>query len=871
MSRSQLPSKKPCPGHRPWIAVIIIIFFLVPALKVTAQQQEPLPIEPPEAEEGAPGVYRSFELSLEQALETEASEFEAESGKLESVKAEQRELDTRVSLLQLMISTHSNLLLSAETGIQALERARIRQKVSIGYIREQIRKTEEEIKRLEKEKQEAKELAEFYQRQAGKLKPQYPSATVNRALQEKLDSLISTLEKRQDKIGQILEIYESRLEKFTRLLPELESLFEKVGQRIEIRKKSSIMERGPAPVTGFWSGELRKDFTAAVERGRQWLFKTAWQVPDFVSKDEYFSFLAVFLFLLALLELLLFWAGMYLKNLMQHCLDTGKFWQYMTVKIIRKSLMLAGAIAFIYFYPIRPVFRVTPVFILIPLAVRIMILLVIIRGARVFLRAFAARTENVLFHRLYLPMNRFLYGVAVYGAGYFFISRVVCYNCITLIVWRVFFEFILLLWAIWFFTLFLREAPDSDSAGGSLVQRFKPVFPALGVCLILPGMAAELAGFSGLAAYWYSGLAKSAVVIFLSVILMRLLRESDVPAHIERSEEIDEDELAGRQPYPVRWLLVRLLRVCGVAGAVFALLVAWGAPKTFLADLLYAINYKIAIGDFQLSLIGFVYAIIVLLVIYTLSVVVKEVLREWILRDTDLEPGLKDSIVRITGYVLWMAGILIALRVLGISGTALTVVFGALGIGIGFGLQNIFNNLLSGVILLFERPIQVGDVIEINGIWGTVKEINVRATRVRTFDNADLIIPNSDFISQSLTNWSFRDARIRRTIEVRVAYGSDIELVRQILIDVAYQHPRILRRPHPEVLFSDFAESALIFKLRFWAHVDWFLIVETDVRYDIDRRFRENNITIPFPQRDLHFKSDNAKPVPGAGAQEQET
>ncbi|MFP4453944.1 MAG: mechanosensitive ion channel family protein, partial [Desulfobacterales bacterium] len=193
------------------------------------------------------------------------------------------------------------------------------------------------------------------------------------------------------------------------------------------------------------------------------------------------------------------------------------------------------------------------------------------------------------------------------------------------------------------------------------------------------------------------------------------------------------------------------------------------------------------------------------------------------------------------------------------------------GIGIGFGLQNIFNNFLSGIILLFERPIQVGDVIEIGGIWGTVREINVRSTQVRTFDNADLIIPNSDFISQSLTNWSFRDARIRRTVEVGVAYGSDTELVRSILIEVAYQHPRILRRPHPEVLFSDFGESALIFKLRFWAHIDWFLIVETDVRFDIDRRFRENNIVIPFPQRDLHFKSDNPTPVPDTGAQEQET
>ncbi|MFW6080760.1 MAG: mechanosensitive ion channel family protein, partial [Desulfosalsimonas sp.] len=456
-------------------------------------------------------------------------------------------------------------------------------------------------------------------------------------------------------------------------------------------------------------------------------------------------------------------------------------------------------------------------------------------------------------------------------AGYFFISRVVCYNCITLVTWRLIFEFLLLFWAIWFFRLFIRDAPRSDYAGHKGFERFKQAVVILGFSLILPGIAAELAGFGGLAVYWYNGLAKTAVVLFWVVILVYMLRESDVPAHMERSDDSVEDGLAGRQPYPVRWLLVRIFRVAGAAGAVFALFLAWGAPVDLIRDLLYAVNYKVTIGEFQLSLMGFVYAVIVLLVIHTLAVVIKEILRERVLKGTELEPGLKDSIVRITGYVLWMIGILIALRVIGISTTALTVVFGALGIGIGFGLQNIFNNFLSGIILLFERPIQVGDTIEINGIWGTVKEINVRSTQVTTFDNADLIIPNSDFISQSLTNWSFRDARVRRSVSVGVAYGSDIDLVRQILIDVAYQHPRILRRPHPEVLFSDFGESALIFKLRFWAHVDWFLTVETDVRFDIDKQFRENNIKIPFPQRDLHFKTDNPSPVPGTGAQEQVT
>ena len=148
----------------------------------------------------------------------------------------------------------------------------------------------------------------------------------------------------------------------------------------------------------------------------------------------------------------------------------------------------------------------------------------------------------------------------------------------------------------------------------------------------------------------------------------------------------------------------------------------------------------------------------------------------------------------------------------------LAVTFGALGIGLGFGLQNIFNNFVSGIILLFERPIQVGDAIEVNGTWATVTKINVRSTIVQTYDNASLIIPNSDLISQQVTNWSFKDLRLRRKISVGVAYGSDI---------------------------------------------DNMFIAETDVRFEINRLFNERKIEIAFPQRDLHIRSysDGSKPL----------
>ncbi|MBU0995146.1 MAG: mechanosensitive ion channel [Proteobacteria bacterium] len=220
-----------------------------------------------------------------------------------------------------------------------------------------------------------------------------------------------------------------------------------------------------------------------------------------------------------------------------------------------------------------------------------------------------------------------------------------------------------------------------------------------------------------------------------------------------------------------------------------------------------------------------------------------------------MDIGLQESITTISVYLIWAAGTLMALNAFGLNMTSITVVLGALGIGIGFGLQNIFNNFLSGIILLFERPIQVGDDVEVNGTWANVKKINVRSTVVQTYDNATLIIPNSDFISAQVTNWSFKDKRIRRNIVVGVAYGSDLMMVQSSLLEAAEKTQRVLKLPKPDVIFKDFGDNSLIFVLRLWTRVDYFYTVESAVRFEIDRLFRERKIEISFPQRDLHIRS----------------
>jgi small-conductance mechanosensitive channel len=199
-------------------------------------------------------------------------------------------------------------------------------------------------------------------------------------------------------------------------------------------------------------------------------------------------------------------------------------------------------------------------------------------------------------------------------------------------------------------------------------------------------------------------------------------------------------------------------------------------------------------------------------------------------------------------------GILTSLSVFGLNTTSLAVVFGAMSIGLGFGLQNIFNNFISGLILLFERPIQVGDVVEVGGIWGEVKKINVRSTLVQTYTNSSLIIPNSEFISALVTNWSHKDPYIRRDLMVGVAYGSDTELVRTLLLEAGETVTEVRKYPHiPRVQFVSFGDSSLDFRLRFWSVIDDFVEAESKLRFEIDRLFRAHKVVIPFPQRDVHM------------------
>ena len=233
-----------------------------------------------------------------------------------------------------------------------------------------------------------------------------------------------------------------------------------------------------------------------------------------------------------------------------------------------------------------------------------------------------------------------------------------------------------------------------------------------------------------------------------------------------------------------------------------------------------------------------------------------------ILKKFHLKDGVRYTLRRLTEYTLHLVGIIVAFQFVGIDLSGLAVIFGLLSVGIGFGLQNVTANFVAGLVLLFERPIRIGDRVTVGDVEGDVEEISMRATKVRTLNNISIIVPNSEFTSSNIVNWSYGDPRIRLDIDVGVSYGSDLDLVLRSLKEVALESPRVLKNPEPDVLLREFGESSWNMRLRLWIDTpEGHHRIRSDINCAIVRKFRENGIEIPFPQRDLHLRSPLPLPL----------
>jgi len=271
--------------------------------------------------------------------------------------------------------------------------------------------------------------------------------------------------------------------------------------------------------------------------------------------------------------------------------------------------------------------------------------------------------------------------------------------------------------------------------------------------------------------------------------------------------------------------------------------------------------WNAALPAIKLSLLQIFLLVTLLIAVFWISSRTKRFLFNRLLAQSGLDRSLQYAIAQVVSNIVLVVGIFIVLENSGIRLAALTVFAGAVGVGVGFGLQNIASNFISGLVILAERPITIGDRVEVAGIAGQVEHIRARSTVIRTNDNIMMIVPNTKFIDSPVTNWTYGDRRVRFRIPVGVAYGSDVAKVRDALLAVAQENPHTLKEPAPGVFLEKFGDNSIDFKLVVWssemsARPSRY---RSDLNFAIVEKFREAKIEMPFPQRDLHIRSGTLK------------
>jgi potassium-dependent mechanosensitive channel len=407
---------------------------------------------------------------------------------------------------------------------------------------------------------------------------------------------------------------------------------------------------------------------------------------------------------------------------------------------------------------------------------------------------------------------------------------------------------VLMLFVIASFGWSIREARRSREGGSTLAF----IATYAGIVLLAVSLLANVFGYVRLSDLLTQGTLVSAyrgVALYTMVVVGALVIDFALEAKTTQRIAVlltDRDRLARR--------IVFALAVAATLIWIHTALNLFAIRDVVYGTLRRALNYQITIGSASFAISNIAAFVLTLFFGYLVASVTRAILGEGILPRLKLARGLPNAIATITHYVLLVLIFLLALAAAGVELSKFTILTGAVGVGLGFGLQNVVNNFVSGLILLFERPIRVGDLLEIKGVSGEVTKIGFRSSTVHAFDGSDLIIPNATLISEQVTNWTLTGTRRQVVLQLHVAYGNDPTKVRDLLRDTVSKHPEVLDYPKPTALFLGFGDNTLNFEVRFWApQPEVVPELKSDVALSIAAALKEAEIMVPVPQRHLHI------------------
>ncbi|MBL7471253.1 mechanosensitive ion channel family protein [Robertkochia sediminum] len=601
---------------------------------------------------------------------------------------------------------------------------------------------------------------------------------------------------------------------------EVELLLDRIDQALMDKSAQVYSKTTPPLFLPESFSESDSGFMTNVKRS----FRSEWNALKFHYNGNKSTYRLYMIFVIGVL-LFFIWLSKRVRRLKP---DNLEYYQR-TLKAILQRPISAGVLFSIFFaavfFPDQPTLfnDITILLILLPV---IDITLYLTRGKDHTLLYILAGLMVIFLLSHLVPVNNILYRYILLGLG-----------------------------VIEFFVLYRlyknRDALHLMSPSLTRFIRFLVVFHLVVVCI---GIVANLLGYMSLSQIALESLLNSAllgaVLFFFTVILIGAL------------------QLFIESPYAEKLLVIKTheayLKDLVVRITIFGLTIFWidAILRIFyVQSLVYDaisnfLTKEYAIGSMKFSLFKLLLFVFIIWLSVMVSRIIKVLLQEDVLSRLKLKRGVPRMIMAIAQFGAITLGILFAVRAIGMPLDQLTIIFSAFSVGIGFGLQNIFNNLVSGIILLFERPIQIGDAVEVGTLTGTMRSMGIRSSIVQTFDGAEVIVPNGQLISQEVVNWTHTDKNRRIEIIAGVAYGSDAHLVQKLLLECITSHPEAKKHPKPLVFFNDMGDSSLLFRMLFWTdNFDDWVRIRSEVIFKIYDTLNEHGIEIPFPQRDLHLRS----------------
>ncbi len=800
--------------------------------------------------------------SLEKGIAKARADAEAVQQKVEQSEADLQNLRVRIATLKASQAAGELQLSRAQEELQSLAD---RQEEVADRIQE-VRK-----QRAQLAKQLATRISAFrdFQQEVERLEATGHPAWESAAVREAYDRYQYLIAQYQTSVTSILELWDQVILKLQEQNQALKESTQALETYIEVDWKEELLRRqGPVSL---------------VETAQE-TWQTLWELPkrlaDYLNDPSFPQWLvyslrvrlAQFLGLLAIL-LVLVWL---IPRLCQVILPRLRHWQAeagdLTLKIIFKageiivshllSLSFLACLALIFWlmgwWP-REAARL--------IFLGLVLLVGLSLGFQLIQAVFAGKEAGGIlpldqttarFYRRHLKLLlAYILVLEIFGLEVFEFLELESAGYVNL---EALLQFGLMAWMLWILRPKYLEnlRTEISEAAWTKMWYFFLIVRVLLVLVLGAILLTTLLGFTNLSAY----IAKGAGLLGLLLVLFWVTWQAsrtilDYALHPGKDrvpgDLWEQEELLTKYSLAIAKVIVTLI----VAGAFLLILNLWGADFVFLQWMYAVLSWGPKLGPLSLNLLNLGLVVLTLYLGRWFSRFLRTLLEVRFYPRTDWDESIRYSISNAFHYTIQAVAILIALGFLGVSFGDLAIVAAGLGVGIGFGLQNIVNNFISGLILLFERPIKVGDILIIDGQWGAVKEIRVRSTIFQTYDRYVLIIPNSELISTRVLNWTYYGPGTNRlTLKVGVSYGSDVRQVTKILDEVCRANRRVLQDPPPLIYFEAYGDSSLDFNI--WAYVKgpFDRIPAThELNSAIFEAFQEHGIEIPFPQRDLHVRS----------------